>query len=108
MLAVLAIIGGSRMAVALVNWVATLCTHPVLLPRLDFSKGIPDTARTLVTIPTLLGNTAAIDNLCENIEVHYLANRGGNIYFSLLTDFRTQPRKVCQPTALCLITPSQG
>ena len=83
----LIVLGASQLGVALTNWLATMLARPHLLPRLDFSKAIPDDAKTLVTIPTLLTSPAAIDHLCEALEVRYLANRAANIYFSLLTDF---------------------
>ena len=37
----------SQFAVALVNWLATLLATPHLLPRMDFSSGIPPESRTL-------------------------------------------------------------
>ena len=39
----------SQLAVALVNWFATLVVVPRALPRMDFSTGIPSTSRTLVS-----------------------------------------------------------
>ena len=48
----------SQLAVALVNWVATLLVAPRLLPRMDFSSGIPAESRTLVVVPTMLGSAA--------------------------------------------------
>ena len=45
----------SQLAVALVNWLATLLSPPRPLPRMDFRDGIPPHARTLVVVPTMLG-----------------------------------------------------
>jgi cyclic beta-1,2-glucan synthetase len=39
----LALLGTSQLAVALVNWLATLLATPEPLPRMDFSDGIPRT-----------------------------------------------------------------
>ena len=44
----------SHLAVALVNWLATLLATPHPLPRMDFSGGIPPESRTLVVVPTML------------------------------------------------------
>jgi cellobiose phosphorylase len=44
-------------------------------------------ARTLVVVPTMLGDAAGVDSLVESLEVRYLANRAANLYFGLLTDF---------------------
>ena len=78
----------SHLAVALVNWLATLLATPHPLPRMDFSKGIPADLRTLVVIPTLLTNTQNIGDLIESLEVRFLANRDDHLHFGLLTDFR--------------------
>jgi cellobiose phosphorylase len=86
-LAVMAVLGSSQMALALVNWLATLFTKPHPLPRMDFSDGIPDHARGIVVVPTLIYSKDNIDALCEAVEVRYLANRDPNLRFCLLTDF---------------------
>ena len=85
--AILSVIAYSELGVALVNRLATRLVRPSPLPRLDFSKGIPDDARTLVVVPTMLGNVQAAQILVEALEVRYLANRDRNLQFALLTDF---------------------
>jgi cellobiose phosphorylase len=77
----------SHLAVALVNWLATLLATPRLLPRMDFSKGIPQELRTLVVVPTMLTGTQSIEELVEALEVRFLANRDDRLHFALLTDF---------------------
>ena len=52
----------SQLAVALVNWLATLFVRPRALPRMDYSVGIPSASRTLVVVPTMLTSAAAIDD----------------------------------------------
>jgi len=78
----------SHLAVALVNWVATLLSTPHLLPRMDFSKGIPRQFRTLAVIPTMLTSEKNIEDLIEALEVRFLANKDERLHFGLLTDFR--------------------
>ncbi|MDB4958621.1 MAG: beta-(1,2)-glucan production associated transrane protein [Myxococcales bacterium] len=78
----------SELAVALVHLVATLMVTPQILPRLDFSSGIPAAHRTLVAIPAMLTDAAEIDELVEELEVRFLANRDPNLAFALVTDFR--------------------
>jgi len=77
----------SQPVIALVNWLATLLATPQLLPRMDFSKGIPSEMRTLVVIPTMLTSADTIEELIEALEIRFLANRDGNLHFGLLTDF---------------------
>ncbi len=86
-LGVLSMLGASQLASGLVNWVVTILVKPQRLPRLDFSKGIAPDCATLVVVPTMLFNADGIDNLCEALEVRFLANRDEHICFCLLTDF---------------------
>jgi len=80
-------LGISALAVSLVNLMVTLILPPRSLPRLDFSKGIPDSQRTMVVVPTLFNSTEEIDGLLEDLEIRYLGNREPNLFFALLTDF---------------------
>ncbi len=84
----LSVLAGSQLAVALVNWLATLLVTPHPLPRMDFSDGIPDQSRALVVIPTMLTTAPGVEDLVEALEVRFLANRDDNLCFGLLTDFR--------------------
>lgn len=83
----LALAGSSHLAFALVNWMSSLIVTPHLLPRLDFSKGIPSALRTLVVIPAMLTDKAAIRTLITDLEVRFLANRDPHLSFALVTDF---------------------
>ncbi|OBV37193.1 Cellobiose phosphorylase [Janthinobacterium psychrotolerans] len=91
LLGVLALMGSSQLAVALVNWIATLMTVPHPLPRMDYKAGIPSDARAIVVVPTLIYSEANVAELCEALEVRYLANRDPNLRFCLLTDFVDAP-----------------
>lgn len=84
---ILSAVGSSQLAVSFMNWLATIWVRPKLLPRMDFSKGIPGNFQTLVTIPCMLSSKKHIEELAKALEVRYLANREANLYFSLLTDF---------------------
>lgn len=86
-LAILGLMGSSQLALALVNWAATLFVDPRPLPRLDFRDGVPSDARTMVVVPTLIFSRDNVDELCEQLEVRFLANRDPNLRFCLLTDF---------------------
>ena len=78
----------SHLAVAIVNWLATLLVAPRPLPRMDFSGGIPPEFRTLAVVPSFLVTPRSIENLAAALEVRFLANRDANLCFGLLTDFR--------------------
>ncbi|WP_368858627.1 glucoamylase family protein [Janthinobacterium sp. FW305-128] len=85
-LGALALLGSSQLAVAVVNWLATLMTSPHPLPRMDYRSGIPSDARGIVVVPTLIYSAENVAALCEALEVRYLANRDPNLRFCLLTD----------------------
>jgi cellobiose phosphorylase len=81
------LIATSQLALALVNWLATLISEPRPLPRMDFSHGIPASAKTLVVVPCMLFDNDSIDSLCEALEVRFLANRDPHLRFGLLSDW---------------------
>src|SRR5690606_34401896 len=70
-------------AATFVQWLFARLVRPRALFKLDFSDGIPAELRTLVAIPTLLGDSAAIDELLGRLEVHYLTNPDPQRTFSL-------------------------
>ena len=86
LIGILSLLGTSQLAVALVNWLAALFARPHLLPRMDFSSGIPPESRTLVVIPTMITSSQNIEDLVEALEVRFLANRDEHLHFGLLTD----------------------
>ena len=86
-------LGSSQLAVALTNWLTTLLVKPCLLPRMDYSSGLPENCRTIVVVPTMLTSVRGVDHLVETLEIHHLANRGNNLHFALLTDFRDAPEE---------------
>jgi len=83
----------SHLAIALVDWLATLLATPHPLPRLDYSDGIPKESSALVVIPTMLSSAAGIADLVEGLEVRFLANQDENVRFALLTDFLDASRE---------------
>ena len=89
----LSLLCASYLAVAVVNWVATLLLKPSVLPRLDFSKGIFPEYRTMAVVPTMLSRITETDGLIEALEVRFLANRDEHLHFGLLTDFTDAPQE---------------
>jgi cyclic beta-1,2-glucan synthetase len=87
-LGILALIATSQLSISIINWLVTLLVKPMVLPRMNFSEGVPDEYRTLVAIPSMFNNLKELDELMEGIEVRFLANRDKNLHFALLTDFK--------------------
>jgi len=107
-LAALLLASNSQFASAISNWLTTLLMAPKLLPRMDFSLGIPATDRTLVVIPTMLGAAYDIDDLLEALEVRFLGNRHNNLHFGLLTDFCDAADETLAEDALLLQLAQSG
>ena len=59
---------------------------PVMLPRMDFSGGIPSDHAVMVIIPTLLSSEKRVEELGEQLESLYATNGGDNVYFALVGD----------------------
>ncbi|MDO9264015.1 MAG: cyclic beta 1-2 glucan synthetase, partial [Desulfosalsimonadaceae bacterium] len=91
--AVLCLLAVSQLAIALVNLLATSLATPHPMPRMDFSKGIPDKSMALVVVPTLLTSAENIGQLTDALEVRFLANQDKNLRFGLLTDFSDDPEE---------------
>jgi cellobiose phosphorylase len=92
-LGVCSLLSVSSLAIALVNLFTTRLVTPRLLPRMDFSKGIPPESSTLVVVPTMLTSPENIGHLADALEVRFLANRDDHLRFGLLTDFRDAPEE---------------
>jgi cellobiose phosphorylase len=83
----------SHGAQAGINWFFTLLLTPDLLPKMDYSKGIPGDRRTIVVIPTVLSGTGEVRGLLDSLEIRYIANRDDNLYFALLVDLPNAPAR---------------
>jgi hypothetical protein len=71
----------------MVQRLALWIVHPRRLVRLDFLGDVPEDARTMVIIPTLLTSVKRAEALIEHVEVLALANLDPNIHFAILSDF---------------------
>ena len=91
LMAMLALLPASDLAIALVNWEVTHVLGPRALPRLDMVDGVPSRLRTLVVVPMLLTSEADVEAQVGGLEVHYLANRDGDLRFALLSDWLDAP-----------------
>jgi cyclic beta-1,2-glucan synthetase len=84
----LALIPATDIAMTIVNRAVAAFTHPEELPSLALRQGPTADLRTMVAIPALLTRPDLVDELVERLEVHFLANPDGELYFALVTDWR--------------------
>jgi cyclic beta-1,2-glucan synthetase len=82
----LALLPATQGGVDLINNSVTALMKAQALPKLDFSKGVPDDATTFVVVPTLLLHEKQVRELVDELEARYLSNQDPNIHFGLLTD----------------------
>jgi cyclic beta-1,2-glucan synthetase len=87
LLGLVAVLPASDAAVAIVNYFVCRIVPPRVLPKLDFSSGIPAECRTIVVIPGMLTKLDSAAALCERLELHFLANPDPQFRFALLTDW---------------------
>ncbi|HEX9052216.1 MAG TPA: glucoamylase family protein, partial [Anaeromyxobacter sp.] len=85
--ALLLLVPASEVAIALVQRLAARFAPPRRLPRLDLSAGIPEDARTLVVVPTLLTDVEGVTRQLEHLEVLALGNLDPRVHFAILGDF---------------------
>lgn len=81
----------SEIAVGLANFLVCRILPPRVLPKLDFTAGIPADCRTIVVIPGMLPKSENAAALCERLELHYLASPDPQLRFVLLTDLADAP-----------------
>lgn len=87
-LALLAVLPLSEVAVALLNhWIMTRI-GPKALPGLELKNGVPQELRTMIVVPTMLTSVEEISAQIERLEVHFLANQHGDLTFAILSDWK--------------------
>ncbi len=90
----------SQSAVQLMHYLVAALLPAEILPKLDYSGGIPDDCVTLVAIPTLLLSEKQVRGLVEDLEVRFLGNHDRNIHFALITDLPDSDEPVPEASPL--------
>ena len=96
----LLVLPATQAAADFINNLAAFLVPPHVLPKLDFSEGVPDDCVTMVAVPALLIDEAQVHDLVLDLEIRFLANRDRNLYFALLTDPPDSDRPKDQRDAL--------
>ncbi|NGP89889.1 GH36-type glycosyl hydrolase domain-containing protein [Fodinibius halophilus] len=94
---VIAFFPALELSISAVNRFFAFSVPPRILPKMDFTDKIPDKARTMVVVPTLLHSVEEVREQLEKLEISSLANKGSGLQFVLLSDFtdadeQNQPR----------------
>jgi cyclic beta-1,2-glucan synthetase len=91
---------GSQCAIQILDSIITELLPAEILPKLDYSKGIPADCLTLVAVPTLLLNEKQVHGLIEDLEVRFLGNHDPNMHFALLSDLADSDHRASEENPL--------
>ena len=83
----------SQLFIQIFNQFLMSITPTKVLPKLDYTKGIPENAKTMVVIPTIVSNTKKVKEMFDTLESFYLVNKTDNLYFTLLGDTKAGSEK---------------
>lgn len=83
----LALFPAYEAALGLFNSLVPWFVQPNRLVGYEYRDGLPDHARTLVAVPTLINSRDSVDEHIRNLEVHYLTNPRGEVYFAIVSDW---------------------
>ena len=76
----------TEVVIKIVNIIIAKTVKTRIIPKMDFSKGVPKEYSTFVVIPTIINSKEKVKKLIHQLEVFFLANKSDNIYFALLGD----------------------
>ena len=91
--ALLLLLPASEIAMAVVQNLTARFAPPRRLTRLDYLSGVPESARTMVVVPTLLTSVDGVGKLLEHMEVLALGNLDPCVHFAILGDFTDAPAR---------------
>ena len=83
----------SEIVTKIIQYILSKTVKPKLIPKIDFTDGIPKEYSTMVIMPTILKSKENVQEYLEKLEVYYLANKSENIYFTLLGDCSTSSKE---------------
>jgi cyclic beta-1,2-glucan synthetase len=84
--ALLTVVPASEFAIQLLQRLIGALIPPRRLPRLELQT-VPESARTMVIVPTLFDSIERVADLIAHLEVQALGNVDPHIHFALLSDF---------------------
>ncbi|MBA9012727.1 hypothetical protein BJV44_000134 [Clostridium beijerinckii] len=86
----------NEIIIGLTNYTVGKVVDIRLIPKLNFSSGIPKGNKTVVVIPAIVNSKEKVKELMKKLEVAYCGNKDKNIYFALLSDFHDSEHETAQ------------
>ncbi len=84
--AILIFIPISEIYIKILQYILAKCIKPKLIPKMDFSLGVPEDCKTMIVIPFASQNAEDVRNIFDKLEVYFLANKSKNIFCTALAD----------------------
>ncbi len=66
---------------------------PVSLPKMNYLEKIPNSAKTMMVIPTIVKDKKKMLKMFKKLEQFYLVNNSKNLYFALMVDASEEKSK---------------
>ena len=85
----------SQLFVQIFNQILIRFVPTKVLPKIDYSKGIPKDSSTMVVIPTIIATREKIKEMFDTLETFYIINKSNNLYFTLLGDVKASNNEIC-------------
>ena len=85
----------SQLLIQIINHFLTSIIKTTPLPKMDYSKKIPEESSTMVVIPTIISDTKKIKEMFDRLETFYIVNKSDNLFFTLLGDVKASSKKEC-------------
>ncbi len=84
----------SEIVIQIINRFLSGIFRPQILPKMDYSKGIPDDKKTMIVITTIIKDKKKIDEMFVQLEKYFLTNKDKNLFFTLLADCAQSERAI--------------
>lgn len=75
------------------NTIISKFTKTEPIPKMNYSKGIPNDSKTMIVIPTIIKNKQKIKEMFDTLETFYIVNKSNNLYFTLIGDCSSEKTK---------------
>lgn len=82
-----------ELSISVINRFFVFSLPPHILPKMKIKEGVPDQARTLIVVPTLVDSPGEVEHQLEKLEITSLANPDPGLQFVLLSDFTDADRE---------------
>ena len=106
-IALLGVVPASELTIQLLQQVIAWLIPPRRLARIDLDR-VPESARTMVIVPTILDSVEGVRALLAHVEVQALGNLDPNVHFAVLSDFRDAPSETTPRDAEILAAARAG